>query len=220
MDVLEALKKRKSVRSYLKKDVEKEKIELILNSAKYSPSGVNTQPWQVYVVSGEKKKKIESKVIESFDSNNKQKMDYQYYPLVWEDPYKSRRKEAGLMMYKTLGITKEDILRQKEQWKANYRAFNAPVVLYFVIDEFLEKGSYLDYGMFLQSIMLSATSLGLSTCTQAALVEFPSIVKSELNIDKNKVLLCGMALGYEDEKALINSYRTPRIELDKFVVYS
>jgi nitroreductase len=219
MDVLEALKNRKSVRAYLNKDVEKEKIELILNSAKTAPSGVNTQPWQVYVVQAKKKKAIEDKMIEAFKNDANEEMDYQYYPLSWEDPYKTRRKETGLLMYETLGITRQDKQRQKEQWMANYRAFDAPVVLYFTMDNFLEKGSYLDYGMFLQSIMLSATSLGLATCIQAALAQYPTIVKEELGIHKDKVLLCGIALGYEDTKALVNSYRTPRVELDEFVTF-
>jgi len=219
MDVLEALNNRKSVRAYQKKEVEKEKIELILNSAKTAPSGVNTQPWNVYVVKGDKKIQIETKILEAFKNENTENMDYQYYPLKWEDPYKTRRKETGLLMYKTLGITREDKKRQKEQWMANYRAFDAPVVLYFTMDNFLEKGSYLDYGMFLQSVMLSATALGLGTCIQAALAQYPEIVKKELNIPKEKVLLCGIALGYEDEKALINSYRTPRVELNEFVTF-
>ena len=219
MNVLEALKERKSVRAYLDKKVEKEKINLILNSAKHAPSGINMQPWNVCVVSGQKKKQIEEKILKNYDNNNKDVMDYQYYPLTWTDTYKKRRKETGLLMYKTLGITREDKDRQIEQWRANYRAFDAPVVLYFFIDASLEKGSYLDYGMFLQSIMLSATELGLATCPQAALAEFPTIVKEELNIDNNQKLLCGIALGYEDKNALINSYRTSRIELNEFVTF-
>lgn len=219
MNVFEALQKRKSVRSFLDKEVEKEKIKTILDNAKCAPSGVNTQPWRVCVVSKDKKKAIEAKVIEAFEGGQKAAMDYQYYPLQWEEPYKSRRKETGLLMYRTLGISREDKERQVEQWKANYRAFDAPVVLYFFIDASLEKGSYLDYGMFLQSVMLAATELGLGSCPQAALAEFPDIVKEELGIGQDKVLLCGMALGYEDTDASINSYRTERISLEEFVSF-
>lgn len=121
------------------------------------------------------------------------------------------------MLYGALGIKKEDKAKQKEQWKENYRAFGAPVVLYFFMDSFLEKGSFLDYGMFLQSIMLTATQLGLGSCPMASLAEYPSIVKEELNIDKDKILLCGIALGYEDKEAPINSFRTNRIPLNEFV---
>lgn len=219
MTVSEALKTRKSARAFLPKEVSPTLIEAILNDAKQAPSGVNMQPWHVCVVTGEKKRTLETKVIEAFEQGFKEVMDYAYYPFLWEEPYKSRRKETGLLMYSTLGIAKEDKPRQIEQWKLNYRAFDAPVVLYFFIDANLEKGSYLDYGMFLQSVMLSATEKGLATCPQAALAEFPSIVKDELCTPENMLLLCGMALGYEDKEALINSYRTPRISLDAFVTF-
>ncbi|MBE0498947.1 MAG: nitroreductase [Campylobacterales bacterium] len=219
MNVLEALRKRKSVRSFLDKEVEKEKIKTILDNAKRAPSAANTQPWMVCVVSGDKKKKIEARVIEAFERGKKTTMDYQYYPLQWDEPYKSRRKETGLLMYRTLGIGREDKEKQIEQWKANYRAFDAPVVLYFFIDSTLEKGSYLDYGMFLHSITLAATELGLGNCPQAALAEFPCIVKEELDIGRDKVLLCGIALGYEDTSAPINSYRTERVSLEEFVSF-
>lgn len=219
MDVLEALRQRRSVRAFLDKDVPKELIEEILETAKHSPSGVNMQPWDVYVVKGQKKKDIENEVQTAFDEGKEELMDYNYYPLIWEEPYKSRRKETGLLMYKTLDISREDKQKQKEQWKANYRAFDAPVVLYFFIDKNLEKGSYLDYGMFIQSVALSAVSLGLGTCIQAALAEYPSIVKKHLNVDGSKNLICGIALGYEDKGALINSYRTSRIDMEEFAKF-
>jgi len=219
MNTIETIKQRKSVRAFLKKGVELEKIKTILETAKHSPSGVNMQPWQVAVVSGDKKKTIENQMIEAFKNNELERMEYNYYPLKWEEPYKSRRKETGLLMYSTLNIKKEDKEKQFSQWLKNYTAFNAPVVLYFFIDNSLEKGAYLDYGMFLQSIMLSAVELGLSTCTQAALAQYPDIVKKELGIEDDKILLCGMALGYEDKKDIINSYRTSRINLDEFVKF-
>jgi nitroreductase len=219
MDVIEALKSRKSVRAFLDKEIEREKIELILDSAKYSPSGVNMQPWDVYVLSGDRKKELESKIIQAFKNGKKEKMDYNYYPLEFKEPYKSRRKETGLLMYETLGIKREDKERQIEQWAANYRGFDAPVVLYFFIDSSLEKGSYLDYGMFLQAIVLSATSLGLGSCIQAALAEYPSIVKEYLDVDDTKHLICGISLGYEDKDALINSYKTSRVGLEEFVKF-
>ena len=219
MKVSDALLQRKSVRAFLKKDVEREKIEYILEHAKHAPSGVNMQPWNVAVLSGEAKKNLESKMEKAFREGKKEEMDYTYYPLSWEDPYKSRRKETGLMMYKTLNISREDKRRQMDQWAANYRAFDAPVVMYFFKDKLLQAGSYLDYGMFLQSVMLTATEIGLATCPQAALAEFPSIVKSELNIADDKELLCGIALGYEDKDAVINSYRTPRIEIEEFAKF-
>jgi len=122
-------------------------------------------------------------------------------------------------MYSTLGITREDTERQKQQWFANYRAFDAPVMLLFFIDNFLTEGSYMDYGMFLQSIMLAAVDEGLATCPQAALAEYPHIVREELGYDDSTILLCGMALGYEDTDATVNSYRTEREPVDQFTQF-
>lgn len=219
MKVSEALLKRKSVRAFLDKSVEKEKIEFILEHSKYAPSGVNTQPWEVYVVSGESKKTLDKKMVDAFYENQDEVIDYQYYPLVWKEPYKSRRKETGLLMYKTLNITRDDKEKQLQQWAKNFEAFGSPTVLYFFMDKDMEKGSYLDYGMFLQSIALTACELGLSTCIQAALAQYSNIVKEHLDVEKEKVLLCGIALGYEDKEDAVNSYRTPRINLDEFVKF-
>lgn len=219
MNVLETLLQRKSVRAFTDQAVAKEKITTLLEHAGHAPSGVNMQPWQVCVVSGTKKRTIETEIIAAFENGETSRMDYRYYPLQWDEPYRSRRKETGLLMYRALGIEREDKTRQMEQWKANYRAFDAPVVLYFFIDAALEQGSYLDYGMFLQSIMLAATGLGLGCCPQAALAEYPDIVRKELGIGREKLLLCGMALGYEDTNAPINSYQTERIPLEDFVTF-
>jgi nitroreductase len=98
---------------------------------------------------------------------------------------------------------------------ANYRAFDAPVMLLFFLDDVLETGSYLDYGMFLQSIMLAATELGLATCPQAALAEYPDIVRENLNYPSSKKVICGMSLGYENSEALVNSYRTDRLSVEE-----
>jgi nitroreductase len=219
MQVSQALKARKSIRAFLDKEVSKQTIEEILENARYAPSGVNMQPWSLCVVRGKKKKELQTKIEEKFEAGIKEDMEYLYYPLTWEEPYKSRRKETGLLMYKTLGILREDKQKQLSQWKANYRAFDAPVVIYFFIDKNLEKGSYLDYGMFLQSIMLCAIELGLATCPQAAHAEYPKTIKTELGIGDDKLLLGGIALGYEDKNALINSYRTSRLEIHEFTTF-
>lgn len=216
MLVSEALEKRKSTRAFLQQDVEKEKIERILNAARHAPSGVNSQPWQVAVVRGETKQKLQEKMESTFRGGEKGTMDYQYYPVQWEEPYKGRRKACGLQMYSTLNITREDKQRQLDQWAANYRAFDAPVMLLFFMDSIMDAGSYIDYGMFLQSIMLTAVEEGLATCPQAALGEYPKIVKEALGYPEDTVVMCGMALGYEDTEALVNTYRTPREEVSEF----
>jgi len=219
MQVKHALAKRKATRAFLEKQVPQELVEKILNRAKAAPSGVNTQPWQVAALTGKTKDKLTAKMEAAFRKGLKPNMDYQYYPLEWQGEYKERRKACGLLMYSTLKITREDKQRQQDQWAANYRAFDAPVMLLFFMDKIMQQGSYLDYGMFLQSIMLAAVAEGLATCPQAALAEYPDIVRDTLGYPADKVLLCGMALGYEDESALINSYRTEREDLKAFVKF-
>ena len=216
MNVSEALKKRHSTRAFLKKAVETEKIRRILDAARYAPSGTNTQPWNVAVVTGNKKRRLENLMEDAFRRGEKGRMDYAYYPENWEDPYKSRRKACGLQLYSTLGITREDKELQMDQWVANYRAFDAPVALFFFLDPVMEIGSFMDYGIFLQSIMLAAVEEGLATCPQAALGEYPSIVKNELGYPEELILVCGMAMGYEDTDAVVNHYRTSREGVDGF----
>ena len=217
MDVLEALKTRKSVRAYLDKDVEKNIILKILNAARYTPSGVNTQPWQVAVVSGEKKQFLERKIQNAFLSGQAANMDYDYYPSSWFTPYKERRYAVGMQLYKAIDIDKGDAERRREQWARNYSAFGAPAVLFIFMDRGLGTGSYIDCGMFIQSLMLGAVSEGLATCPEAALAEYPDIVRESLGYSRESLLLCGLALGYEDVSDPVNSFRTHREELESFV---
>ena len=219
MEVSEAILARKSVRAFLDKPVARETIERILAVARYAPSGTNTQPWRVAVLSGESMQQLQQQIVDHFTANGPGKADYNYYPQQWRAPYIDRRRACGLQLYKTLGIKKEDKVRQREQWVANYRAFGAPVMLLFFMESDLEAGSYMDYGMFLQSIMLAAQGEGLATCPQASVADFPGVVREFLGYDESMLMLCGIALGYEDTDALVNSYRTPREPLDNFVEY-
>ena len=127
-----------------------------------------------------------------------------------------------MQLYSALGIEREDKDRRREQWIENYRSFGAPVVLYLYLESHLvtgASGAYVDLGIFLQSLMLAALEEGLATCPQQALAEYPQIVKRRLGIGDDCILLCGIALGYEDTNAPINQYRTPRVELAEFVRY-
>jgi len=216
MNVIEALNQRKSTRAFLKQDVDKAVIEEILDAARHAPSGANTQPWQVAVVTGDKKRKLEQRLEAAFSDGIEAKMDYLYYPTEWSEPYKSRRVACGLELYGALHIEREDKQRRRDQWAANYRAFDAPVALFFFMDAGLQTGSFMDYGMFLQSLMLAAVDKGLATCPQAALAEYPLLVKQELGYPENSILICGMALGYENHDAAINHYRMQRDEVSAF----
>jgi nitroreductase len=219
MKVSTALETRKSVRAFSPQPVERALIRELLRLAGHAPSGVNTQPWEVAVITGDSKARLQQAIEGEARKGTPKSLDYKYYPDTWIEPFKSRRKACGLAMFSTLGITREDKERQLEQWMANYRAFDAPVMLLFFGDEILEAGSYLDYGMFLQSIMLAALELGLTTCPQAALAEYPHAVREQLHYPESKKLICGMALGYEDKSALVNSYRTDRLSVEDYTQF-
>jgi len=214
--VHEAIRERHSTRAYLDKPVAHETVEAILELARWAPSGVNTQPWQVCVLEGETKQQLGAAIIQARDSGQSENPDYAYYPREWHSPYRERRKSCGLALYQALEIGREDRDKQKAAWYRNYRFFDAPVGLLFLIDRQLEKGSWLDTGMFIQIVMLAAKGFGLDTCPQASLAEFPDIIRKQLDLPTDLQVVCGMALGYADPDHPVNRYRLERLPVNEF----
>lgn len=219
MDILEAIRTRHSVRAFLDKPVPRATVEAVLDAARWAPSGVNTQPWEVAVVTGETKRRIAEAIIAARTAKVPENPDYSYYPDRWDEPYKSRRKACGLALYQALGIGRDDTEARKAAWYRNYHFFGAPTGLLFFIDARLNKGSWIDMGMFLQNVMLAARAHGLATCPQAALAEYPGIVREILAMPADKLLVCGMGLGYEDPIAPVNHYRTEREPVAGFTAW-
>lgn len=204
---------RRSVRGFLPTPVPIETIVEILDVAARAPSGTNTQPWKVTVVTGKRKEALSRELIETAldpvrDADHKQ--EYSYYPDKWLPPYIERRRKVGYDLYGLLGIAKGDQVRMQQQFSRNYDFFGAPVGLFFTIDRIMGQGSWLDYGMFLQNIMLAARARGLDTCPQAAFTKYHRIVSRHLEIPLDQMLLCGMALGYEEANRVENSLQTDR----------
>ena len=216
MHAQDAMRARKSVRAFLKRPVERDTISRMLEAARWAPSGTNTQPWQVIVTRGETKQRVCAALQNAYNAGVEPRMDYAYYPEEWREPYLSRRRACGLQLYETLGIRREDAARRRAQWIANYRAFDAPVALFYFLDSRMDKGSFMDCGMFIQSVMLAALDEGLSTCPQAALVEYPALVREILGIEPDRTLVCGMAVGSADTADPVNGYRTRREPVEAF----
>ncbi|MFP3874363.1 MAG: nitroreductase [Thiohalophilus sp.] len=214
--VHDAIRERHSTRAYLDKPVARETVEAVLELARWAPSGVNTQPWQVCVVQGETRQQLGEAIIQARDNGQSENPDYQYYPREWFSPYRDRRKACGLALYQALDIGREDRDKQKAAWYRNYRFFDAPVGLLFLIDARLEKGSWLDMGMFIQNVMLAAKGFGLDTCPQASLAEYPDLVRRQLDLPPELQVVCGMALGYADPDHPVNRYRLERLAVDEF----
>ncbi|MBS0288155.1 MAG: nitroreductase [Proteobacteria bacterium] len=212
------MRDRRSVRAFLDKPVPEEILHHILEAARFAPSGVNTQPWQVAVLGPNHREKISKAIIEARDNNVPENPDYQYYPTEWVEPYKSRRKACGLALYGALNIQIDEKEKRKVQWYKNYYFFYAPIALIFYLDAHLCKGSWMDMGMFIQNVMLAARGFGLETCPQAALAEYPDIIRTHLNLPKTKHIVCGMALGYADWAHPVNQYRTAREDISQIMV--
>jgi nitroreductase len=209
----EVIRGRRSARGFLPAPVSKETILDILDVAARAPSGTNTQPWQVIVVSGEKKESLTKELIETaLDPINAAEhiQEYSYYPEKWVSPYIDRRRKVGYDLYGLLGIAKGERERMDQQFARNYSFFDAPIGLFFTIDRIMGQGSWLDYGMFLQSVMLAAHARGLDTCPQAAFCKYHRIIARHLEIPEQQMLVCGMAMGYEDSSKIENRLRTER----------
>ncbi len=216
MELIEAMRGRHAVRAYLDRPVARETVEAILEAARFAPSGVNSQPWQVVVTAGEAKRRLGERLAAARRAGEPPRPDYDYYPRRWREPYRSRRKACGLALYGALGIARDDRERQMEAWCANYHFFGAPVGLIFHMDRDLATGSFLDMGMFMQNVMLAARAHGLGTCPQASLAEYPDLVRAELDLDEDRIIVCGMALGHEDTAAAVNRYRLEREPVTAF----
>jgi nitroreductase len=222
----EAIESRQSMRQFLPALVTAEMIEHLLEVASRAPSGTNTQPWKVYVLQGRSRDELVEKVCSAHDALRanpalaaEYREEYDYYPEKWVSPYIDRRRENGWGLYGLLGIVKGDKDSMHAQHQRNYRFFDAPVGLMFTLDRVMGRGSLVDYGMFLQSIMVAARGHGLHTCPQAAWNGFAKIILPHIGAGPDEMLVCGMALGYADESALVNTFRTPRVSASDFTTW-
>ena len=217
-----AITSRRSIRAFLDKPVEREDVARILEVASRAPSGTNIQPWRVYVLTGEAKERLSAAVLAAHDNPEVARQhteEYAYYPRQWVSPYIERRRKVGWDLYSLLGITRDDKAGMHRQHGRNYRFFDAPVGMIFTVDRILEQGSWLDYGMFLENIMIAARGRGLDTCPQAAFTPFHRIIKEQLGLPEGEMVVCGMALGYADNDKIENSLITQREQLDSFVKF-
>jgi nitroreductase len=216
----EAIVSRRSVRAFLPDPVEDDTIRAILEVAARAPSGTNMQPWRAYVTKGAVKQRISDAILNSGIRAEKAEWDeYKYYPDHFFDPYQARRRANGFGLYGALGIGRREVDKMRAQHDRNFVFFDAPVGMIFTIDRRLNKGSWIDYGMFLQNIMIAARARGLHTCPQAAFAPYHRQIRPILDIADEEIVVCGMALGYEDTLKPENSFRTDREPLETWVTF-
>jgi len=215
----EAIVTRRSLRAFLPTPVPRSTIEEILSVASRAPSGTNTQPWKVYVLTGNAKTELSRKVLAAYNDPAERAThseEYAYYPTEWVSPFIDRRRKVGWDLYGLLGIAKTDKARMHAQHGRNYEFFGAPVGLMFTIDRVMRQGSWLDYGMFLEGIMVAARARGLDTCPQAAFTQFHRIICEHIGAPPNEQLVCGMSLGHADPDAVENTLVTEREPVSAF----
>ena len=217
---------RQSIRAFLNQPVDIQIIKDILKVSSRAPSGTNTQPWKVYVVTGQKRAELIKRVcdaqIELYERPElaeKYTETFPYYPETWISPYIDRRRENGWGLYGLLGIQKGEKEKMAAQHLRNYQLFDAPVGLFFTVDQAMGIGSKMDISMMIQNIMIAAKARGLDTCPQAAWNHFHSIVLDVLGAPENEELICGMALGYADPDHIVNTFVTPREPVENFTVF-
>ncbi len=218
-----AITSRMSVRAFTQAPVSRDTIEHLLQVASRAPSGTNTQPWKVYVLQGGSRDTLCDKVCAAHDAIRanpelaaEYREAYDYYPEKWVSPYIDRRRENGWGLYGLLGIGKGDKDKMHTQHQRNYRFFDAPVGMMFTIDRVMGRGSLVDYGMFLQNIMVAARGHGLDTCPQAAWNGFAKIILPHIGAGADEMLVCGLALGYADATHVVNTFHTPRAGVQDF----
>lgn len=217
----EAIVSRRSVRAFLPDPVDEATLRAILEIAARAPSGTNMQPWKVYVTSGETKQRIADAILNSGIRAEKAVWDeYKYYPDQFFEPYLTRRRKVGFDLYGLLGIGRRDVDRMREQHDRNFTFFDAPVGMIFTVDRRLNKGSWIDYGMFLENIMIAARARGLHTCPQAAFAPYHRQIRPVLGIPEEEIVVCGMAIGYEDATKPENTLRTERAPVEEWVTFA
>ena len=220
MHIFDVIRSRRSVRAYRPDPVAPEVLRELVALGRHAPSGSNLQPWRVHVLTGATLGRVGAAIRDAFLSDEPgHRRDYDYYTDPVFEPYLARRRACGWGLYTTLGIGRGDREKSKAYRATNYTFFGAPAGLIFTIDRRLAIGSWLDYGMFLQTLMLAARGYGLHTCAEAAIASYPDVVRRELDVSADWIVVCGMALGYADATAPVNDFQPPRIPLEDYATF-
>ncbi|MFW2003370.1 nitroreductase [Acinetobacter ursingii] len=222
----DAIRSRHSVRAFLSTPVDAQIIKDILEVACRAPSGTNTQPWKVYVITDKKRDEMVDRVCKAqleIYNHPEKAAEYQetfpYYPEKWISPFIDRRRENGWGLYGLLNIQKGEKEKMAAQQLRNYQLFDAPVGLYFTVNKAMGIGSKMDISMMIQNVMVAAKARGLDTCPQAAWNHFHPIVLEVLGASDDEELVCTVALGYANPDEIVNTFITPREPVENFTVF-
>jgi nitroreductase len=219
MTVSEAVAARRSVRGFLDRPVDAELIRRLLVDAARAPSGGNLQPWHIDIVGGAKLDELRAIMAEKIGDGFLEAAEYDIYPRELVEPYRTRRFQIGEALYATMNIGREDKDARRREFASNFRFWGAPVALFCTVDRRMGPPQWSDLGMFLQTFMLLAVEAGLATCAQECWAIYPATVRSFLGTPENRMLFCGMAIGYEDTVVPANSLRSTRSPLSEWAEF-
>lgn len=214
MSVTEAVSARRSVRAFLPDPVDDAMLTSLLERASRAPSGGNLQPWRIYVVTGEAMARFRNVMA---TERRMSQPDYEIYPPDLWEPHRTNRFRVGEQMYATLGIAREDKAGRLAQLARNEDFFGAPAGLFCFVDRRMGPPQWSDLGMFLQTFMLLATEAGLATCAQEYWSLFHELVGEFVGAPDTEMLFCGMAIGFEDTSAPVNTLVSERMPLSEWV---
>lgn len=220
MDVFEAVASRYSCRAFLPKPVPEQIVRDIVERAARAPSAGNMQAWRVYAIAGKRVEELKAQLAPRMNLLPRgEGGEYRVYPDPMGEPYRTRRYQVGELLYQSIGVPREDKPARYRQYARNFQFFGAPVALFFALERSFGVAQWSDIGGFLQTVMLVARGHGLHTCPQQAWVSWHKTVRSFLKLPDNVMIYSGMALGYADEAAPINSWRSPREPLDTYASF-
>jgi nitroreductase len=221
MDVLEAVASRYSCRAFLPKPIPEQTIRDIVERAARAPSAGNMQPWRVYAIAGQRVEELKALLAPRMATElpRGEGSDYTIYPEPLGELYKTRRFQVGEALYQSIAVPREDKPARYRQYARNYQFFGAPAALFFAREKTHGPAQWADIGGYLQTLALLARGRGLHTCPQQAWVSFNRTVRAFLKLPDPLMIYSGMAVGYADEAAPINSWRSPREPLDAFASF-
>lgn len=217
MDVSQAVNQRISMRAFLDKPISKAEVTEWLETAQRAPSGGNVQPWRVIAVTGDAKQEVIDLAQTTLAGSLKgEPTDRPIYPPDLWEPFEARRRRVGEMMYETLGIPREDRAGRIQWFSRNFRFFDAPLGVFFVIDERMGHGQWAHTGMFMQTLALLAEERGWGSCFQECWGILRPTLKKHFGLAETEMLYCGMSVGYPDPDHPVNSLRAERAPLVEF----
>lgn len=216
MDLYKAIESRHCKRKFQDKEIKKEILERILFKAGNAASSKNSQPWEVTIVSGKAKNDLKATILDLAENKIEEDPDYIYSTEPDLPEFKERARALGRALFTLKDIKRDDREKRKAHWFENFHFFNAPTLLIFHLHPNAERGNFLDLGLFMQNVMLSIVAEGLGSCPQVSLCSFSKTIKEKLKISQERIMVCGLSVGYVDDEDNVNSFFPERRPLESY----